>query len=120
MSIIIGMDIPLISRPAQSSTEPTTGAGAAPFDRELITISRREYIELQCQARQYQSLHARALKRIQTMRTRQGQIVNALKARQAALRTELEQARAQLRGLRQQAFGTKSEHTKTDASVLFD
>ncbi len=101
------MDAPLTANPSQQTTQSaatagtTSAAGATPFELEYITITRREYIELQCQARQFQSLHARAVKRMQAMQAEQARTVEALRAQQALLRAELEQARAQLRGLRQ-------------------
>lgn len=114
---------PTPNRPEQSARPTAVGEASAapdavPFELEYITITRREYIELQSQAHQYRSLHARALKRMELMRAEQARTVADLRARQALLRTELEQTRAQLRGLRQQAFGTRSEKAASCTNLL--
>jgi hypothetical protein len=40
------------------------GTGAKPFDLEIISITRREHIELKLHASQYRSLHAKAVERL--------------------------------------------------------
>jgi len=94
------------------AAEPDS-TGTTPFDLDRVTITRREHIELKCQAAQYQSLHARAIERIENIRIAHKKEMTALKAKCAALEVELEQTKAQLRGLRRQAFGTRSEQSRT-------
>lgn len=43
---------------------PLPSSAPKPFDLEWVTLAKREHIELVMQARQYKSLHERALKRI--------------------------------------------------------
>lgn len=88
------MDAPLTSRVVEPAAHPTESVQAASFDLEYVTITRREYIELQRQARQYRSLHGRVVKRMQAMQAEQARTVAGLKAQQQALRGELERVRA--------------------------
>ncbi|AWB34869.1 IS66 family transposase [Orrella marina] len=92
ISIVSSMDTPFTPTSADSNAQPAA-AEIAPFDLEHVTITRREHIELRTQARQYQSLHARAVERMQVMQADHLRIVQGLKAEQAALNTELEQTK---------------------------
>ncbi|MDH5625252.1 MAG: IS66 family transposase [Nitrospira sp.] len=84
-----------------------------PFDLEFVTISRREHIELKLQARQYQSLHTRALERMQWMQRRHDHELAQAGKQIAQLQAELVLVRAQNRDLRQRVFGSKTEQSRS-------
>jgi len=91
----------------QSSRAPT------PFDQELVTLSKRESIELRQRASSYQALHARAVQRL----ARQEQELRAQRerwaVREAELLGDLQAALAQIRDLRQRVFGAKTEQSRS-------
>lgn len=89
------------------------GASAKPFDREFISISRREHIELKLQASQYRSLHGKAVERLKWMQLRHDREVAKLREELAAVKAELVLAQAQNRDLRQRVFGAKTEQSRS-------
>ena len=50
-----------------STAAARRGSTAKPFDIEFVSISRCEHVELKLQARQYRSLHARAVERLKRL-----------------------------------------------------
>ena len=84
-----------------------------PFDVQLVTITKREHIALVMQAKQWKGLHERALRRIEWADHRHRFELAQAKERENRLKAELDLALAQVRGLRQRAFGTKSESSRT-------
>lgn len=86
-------------------------AAPKPFDLEFVSISRREHIELKMQARSYQSLHARALQRMQWMQQGHDRQMDQARAEVARLQAELVLLRAHNRDLRQRVFGAKTEQS---------
>lgn len=84
-----------------------------PYDQELVTLTKREHIELKQRASSYKDLHARAVARIEYVERRH----QAEKARfaqcEAELRAALEAAQAQIRDLRQRVFGAKTEQSRS-------
>jgi transposase len=84
-----------------------------PFDLEWVTLTKREHIELVSQAKQYKSLHARAVRRLELADQRHRFALAQAQQREDHLRCELETARAQIRDLRQRVFGVKTEQSRT-------
>lgn len=101
--------------PPSDVTQPTADLPAvpAPFDLEHVLLTRREHIALKCEAQHYKSMHARAVKRIESLKIQHAHEVCALKTKINELEQTLEDTQAQLRGLRRQAFGTRSERAKS-------
>ena len=101
---------PCESKPAQGSED------GASFSQELVSITKAQHIELVSQAKRFQSLHARAVRREQWRHERFGRIVRRLKEqagrREAELLAELALTQAKIRDLRQRVFGRKSEQSK--------
>jgi hypothetical protein len=63
----LGADVGAGAGAGAQAADPASaqqGASAKPFDREFISISRREHIELKLQASQYRSLHGKAVERL--------------------------------------------------------
>lgn len=89
-----------------------------PFEQELVTLSKREHIELVMQAKQWKSLHERAVRRLEFAdKQHQFEIAQA-RQREDRLKSELEAARAQIRDLRQRVFGAKTEQSSSiDAGI---
>lgn len=84
-----------------------------PFEQEFVTLTKREHIELLYQARQYQSLHARAVARI-AYAERRHQLDRARFAqREAELKAALDAAMGQIRDLRLRVFGAKTEQSRS-------
>ena len=109
------MTSPVAAEPTadpQASTGQTPRA-PTPFEQAVVTLSKREYIELRQRACSYQTLHARAVQRL----TRQGQQHRAERerwaGREAELLGELQAALAQIRDLRQRVFGAKTEQSRS-------
>ena len=88
-------------------------ACAKPFDREFISISRREHIELKLQAGHYRSMHAKAVERQKWMQLRHDHEAAKLREELAAVKAELVLAQAQNRDLRQRVFGAKTEQSRS-------
>jgi transposase len=88
-------------------------ADSKPFDLQFVSISRREYVELKIQARQYQSLHARAVERQKWVQLRHDRELTEAREQVARLQAELLLARAQNRDLRQRVFGVKTEQSRS-------
>ncbi len=89
-----------------------------PFDQVLVTLSKREHIELVMQARQWKSLHERAVWRLELAEKRHQFELAQARQREDRLRTDLEAARAQLRDLRQRVFGAKTEQSSSVGAVV--
>jgi transposase len=88
-----------------------------PFELELVTLTKREHIELVMQARQWKSLHERAVRRLEFADKRhQFEMVQA-RQREDRLKSELDAARAQIRDLRQRVFGAKTEQSSSIDAV---
>lgn len=84
-----------------------------PFDLEWVTLSKREHIELVMQAKQYKSLHERAVGRLERADKRHRFELARAQQREERLKAELEAAQAQIRDLRQRVFGAKTEQART-------
>lgn len=84
-----------------------------PFDQVLVTLTKREHIELVMQARQWKSLHERAVCRLELAEKRHQFELAQARQREDRLNTELEAARAQIRDLRQRVFGAKTEQSRS-------
>ncbi len=91
--------------------------GASPwpklFELEWVTLSKREHIELVMQAKQWKSLHERAVRRFEFADKRHQFEIAQARQREDRLRSELDAARAQIRDLRQRVFGTKTEQSSS-------
>jgi transposase len=94
------------------------GASAKPFDREFISISRREHIALKLQAGRYRSMHAKAVERQKWMQLRHDHEIAKLREELAAVKAELVLAQAQNRDLRQRVFGAKTEQSRSVNKLL--
>lgn len=97
---------------AISSTDDPV-AKPTPFDLAAITITRREHVELKTAAAHYKRLHGDATKRIERLRAYHQRELSAWQERYKVLQTKLDHAHSQLRGLRQQAFGTRAERANS-------
>jgi transposase len=103
-----------------SSAAARQGPTAKPFDLEFVSISRREHIELKLQARQYRSLHARAVERLTRLQQRHDREMAQLREQLAAVHAELALAQAQNRDLRQRVFGAKTEQSRSVNALVAD
>jgi len=74
---------PCESKPAQGSVD------SAPFSEGLVSITKAQHIELVLQAKQFKSLHARAVRREQWRHERFGRIVRRLKEQAGQREAEL-------------------------------
>ena len=84
-----------------------------PFDLEWVTLTKREHIDLVMLAKQYKSLHARAVKRLELSDVRHRHELELARQREDRLKSELGAASAQIRDLRQRLFGEKTEQSRT-------
>lgn len=84
-----------------------------PFDREWVTLTKREHIELVMQAKQYKSLHGRAVERLELADLRHRYELEQARRREDHLKSQLDAATAQIRDLRQRVFGEKTEQSRT-------
>jgi transposase len=84
-----------------------------PFELEWVTLTKREHIALVMQARQYKSLHARAVARLELADKRHRFELEQARRREDRLKGELEAALAQIRDLRQRVFGEKTEQSRS-------
>lgn len=84
-----------------------------PFDREWVTLTKREHIELVMQAKQWKSLHERAVRRLELADKRHQFELAQSRQREYRLKGELENAQAQIRDLRQRVFGAKTEQSNS-------
>lgn len=84
-----------------------------PFEQELVTLTKREHIELVMQAKQWKSLHERAVRRLEFADKRHQFEIAQGRQREDRLKSELEAARAQIRDLRQRVFGAKTEQSSS-------
>jgi len=88
-----------------------------PFDQEWVTLTKREHIELRIQAKQWKSLHERAVLRLELANRRHRFELAKAREREDRLKTELEAAHAQIRDLRQRVFGAKTEQSRSVNTV---
>lgn len=102
----ISPDVPLPSPPS-STPSPK------PFDLEWVTLTKREHIDLVMRAKQYKSLHGRAVERLELMDNRHRFELEQARRREDQLKGELEAALAQIRDLRQRVFGEKTEQSRS-------
>jgi transposase len=84
-----------------------------PFDLEFVTLTKREHIELVTQAKQWKSLHTRAVRRLEFAEQRHQFELAQARQREVRLNSELEAAQAQIRDLRQRVFGAKTEQSNS-------
>jgi len=89
-----------------------TGAGATPFARQTVTLSKQAHIELVMAAGQYKSLHQRATARARWTERRHRHEIEKARLREAGLREQLALAQAQIRDLRQRVFGARTERSR--------
>lgn len=94
---------------------PSPSSIPQPFDLEWVTLTKREHIELVIQAKQFKSLHGRALKRLELLDKRHQFEIDLWRRREQRLRGELEAALGQIRDLRQRVFGMKTEQARSVA-----
>ncbi|MFM1978771.1 MAG: hypothetical protein RLZ68_36 [Pseudomonadota bacterium] len=109
-----------------TSTLPDTAACAtvdkppAPFALVFVTITKQEHIELKMSARNWQTLHRKAVARYDQQEVRHDRLVRELKAQalksNAALQGELDSAMAQVRDLQKRLFSGKSEQSRPSES----
>ena len=83
-----------------------------PFDLESVTLTKREHVELVMQAKQYKSLHGRAVERLEWMEKRHRFELEQVRRREEHLQGQLEAALARIRDLRQRVFGEKTEQSR--------
>ena len=84
-----------------------------PYDQELVTLTRREHIELKQRASSYKDLHARAVARIEFVERRHQAERERFAQREVELRSALEVAQAQIGDLRLRVFGAKTEQSRS-------
>jgi transposase len=89
-----------------------------PFDREWVTLTKREHIELVMQAKQWKSLHERAVRRLEFAQKRHQFELAQARQREDRLKGELEAAQAQIRDLRQRVFGAKTEQSDSINALI--
>ena len=82
-----------------------------PFDQVLVTLTKREHIELRIQVKQWKSLHERAIARLELAEKRHQFELALVRQREELLKIELDKALAQIRDLRQRLFGSKTEQS---------
>jgi transposase len=109
-----------------TSTLPNTATSAdvdkppAPFALVFVTITKQEHIELKMAARNWQTLHRKAIARFDQQEVRHDRLMRELKAQalksNAALQTALDTALAQVRDLQKRLFGGKSEQSRPSES----
>ena len=75
-------------------------AGLLPFDAQRVTITKREHIALVMQAKQWKSLHERALRRLEWAERRHRFELAQAQERETRVKAQLDLALAQVRGLR--------------------
>ena len=90
------METVLPQQPANPDNLPVVANQvSSPFAEEYITLSKEEHIELTCNAKYWQSQHARTLDR------------------EAALKERVAELEAEVRDLKQRLYGKKSEKSGT-------
>ncbi len=95
-------------------TPATLARQGTPFEQVMISITKQEHIELVMQANYWQSLHQRALVRIEWLQARNQRQLELSALAEAALRCELEHQRALVRDLQKRLFARKSERHQTN------
>jgi transposase len=90
-----------------------TSSSPKPFDREWVSLTKREHIELVIQAKQYKALHERAVQRLELAEKRHRFELAQARQREDRLKGELQAALAQIRDLRQRVFGAKTERSSS-------
>ena len=91
---------------AGGSSPNPAAASPKPFDQVLVTLTKREHIELRTQAKQWKSLHERAIARLELAEKRHQFELALVRQREELLKIELDKALAQIRDLRQRVFGS--------------
>ena len=95
---------------------PGNTARPVPFAAEYVTLTKQEHVRLKSEAKYWQSLHSRAVKRMEWQAEHDRRELLRHKAQaarcEADLRAELELAQAKVRDLQQRLFGRKSEQRK--------
>ena len=108
------------SLPDTAACKACVDAPPAPFALEFVTITKQEHIELKMAARNWQTLHRKAVARFDQQEVRHDRLVRELKAQalksNAALQAELDSALAQVRDLQKRLFSTKSEQSRPSES----
>ena len=106
--------------PDTAATQASVVAPPAPFALEFVTITKQEHIELKMRARNWQTLHRKAVARFDQQEVRHDRIVRELKAQalksNTALQAELDCALAQVRDLQKRLFSSKSEQSRPSES----
>jgi transposase len=102
---------------------PGNTARPVPFAAEYVTLTKQEHVRLKSEAKYWQNLHSRAVKRMEWQAEHDRRELLRHKAqaaqREAALRAALELAQAKVRDLQQRLFGRKSEQRKhSEAQAL--
>ena len=88
-----------------------------PSEQELVTLTKREHIELVLQARSHRPLLARAVARIEFVERRHQAEKARFAQREAELKAALEAAQAPIRDLRLRVFGAKTEQSRSGGAV---
>ena len=96
---------------AAGSSPGAATSSPKPFDQVLVTLTKREHIELRIQAKQWKSLHERAIARLELAEKRHQFELALVRQREDLLKIELDKALAQIRDLRQRVFGSKTEQS---------
>ena len=96
---------------AAGSSPGAATSSPKPFDQVLVTLTKREHIELRTQAKQWKSLHERAIARLELAEKRHQFELALVRQREDLLKIELDKALAQIRDLRQRVFGSKTEQS---------
>ena len=99
--------------PASPPPPPSSTSSRKPFDLEWVTLTKREHIDLVMRAKQYKSLHGRAVKRLELADMRHRYELEQARQREDRLKGQLEAALARIRDLRQRVFGEKTEQSRT-------
>ena len=107
------MDTSLLASETISSTDSPVVQAPTPFDLEIITITRREHVQLKSTAAHYKRMHGDATKRLERLRAHHQKEITAWQEKYKALQAMYDLSQSQLRGLRQQAFGTRAERAKS-------
>ena len=93
------MDTSLLASETVSSTDSPAMPAPTPFDLEIITITRREHVELKSTAAHYKRMHGDATKRLERLRAHHQKEITEWQEKHKALQAMHDLALSQLRGL---------------------
>jgi transposase len=93
----------------EGASAAAADAKPTPFSQQWVALTKQEHIELVQQAHSNKSLHERAVRRNQWLRTLLRRQHEQAEQRESALRAQLDLAQAKIRDLQLRMYGRKSE-----------